>query len=65
MNVKNSNFCFTEEAFLLSSLHEVIKVWSRGSGQASFDLNISDGSAELKLGFKLDHWEIQPWVTQK
>ena len=55
MNVTNSNFGFTEEAFLLNSLHEVIKVWSRGSGQASFDLNILDGSAELKLGFKLGH----------
>ena len=55
MNVSNSNLGFTEEAFLLSSLHEVIKVWSRGSGQASFDLNISDGMAELKLGFKLAH----------
>ena len=55
MNRTNNNFSLTEEAFLLSSLNEVVKVWARGTGQASFDLNISDGVAELKLGFKLGH----------
>ena len=30
-----------------------MKVWARGTGQASFDLNIVDGVAEVKLGFKL------------
>ena len=46
---------FTEEAFLLSSLNEVVKVWARGSGQAKFDLSICDGVADLSLNFKLGH----------
>ena len=45
----------TEEAFLLSSLNEIVKVWARGFGQAKFDLNICDGVAELSLNFKLGH----------
>ena len=43
----------SEEAFLLCSLHEVLKIWSNGSGKASFNLDICDGSADLKLSFKL------------
>ena len=46
---------FTEEAFLLSSLNEIVKVWARGSGQAKFDLSICDGVADLSLNFKLGH----------
>ena len=46
---------YTEEAFLLSSLHEVVKVWANGIGQAKFDLNICDGVADLSLNFKLGH----------
>ena len=46
---------YTEEAFLLSSLQEVVKVWARGFGQAKFDLNICDGVADLSLNFKLGH----------
>ena len=53
MNSATTTFNHSEEAFLLSSLHEVVKVWIRGSGQASFNLNISDGTADLNLGFKL------------
>ena len=45
----------TEEAFLLGSLNEVVKVWARGFGQAKFDLNICDGVAELSLNFKMGH----------
>ena len=52
-NSTNSNY--TEEAFLLSSLQEVVKVWARGIGQAKFDLNICDGVADLSLNFKLGH----------
>ena len=51
----NFTFNLTEEAFLLSSLHEVVKVWARGSGQASFNLDINDGAANLKLCFQLGH----------
>ena len=51
-----STFNYTEEAFLLSSSgREVVKVWARGSGQASFNLKISDGKAEVQLGFQLGH----------
>ena len=45
----------SEEAFLLSSLHEVVKVWTRGSGQASFNLNVNNGEADLQLNFHLGH----------
>ena len=53
MDKNSQSFSYSEEAFLLASLHEVVKVWSRGSGQASFNLDISDGVADLKLSFKL------------
>ena len=46
-------FSLTEEAFLLRSLREVVNVWASGSGQATFNLNISNGSADLQLGFQL------------
>ena len=49
------SFNNTEEAFLLSSLNEIVKVWAKGSGRAKFDLNICDGVAELSLNFKLGH----------
>ena len=50
-----TNFTLCEEAFLLSSLSEVVKVWARGSGQASFALKIDNGEADLQLSFKLGH----------
>ena len=49
----NTMFSLSEEAFLLSSLKEVVQVWTRGSGQAFFDLTVKDGKAELQLGFQL------------
>ena len=50
-----TTFSFTEEAFLLSSLHEVVKVWAQGNGQASFALTINEGVADLNLSFQLGH----------
>ena len=44
---------FTEEAFLLNSLQEGVKIWGKGIGQASFHLQIDNGTADLQLGFKL------------
>ena len=44
---------FTEEAFLLSSLQEVVKIWGKGIGKASFSLQVDNGTADLQLGFKL------------
>ena len=52
-NNYRTNYSYSEEAFLLSSLQEVAKVWARGTGQASFHLNILDGMAQLELSFKL------------
>ena len=43
----------SEESFLLCSLHEVLKVWRKGSSQASFNLDIKDGVATLQLNFQL------------
>ena len=44
---------FTEEAFLLSSLSEVVKIWGKGVGKASFSLQVDNGTADLQLSFKL------------
>jgi hypothetical protein len=48
--MKTSTFSYTEEAFLLCSLHKVVKVWAGG-----FDLKIDNGVAHLNLGFQLGH----------
>ena len=45
-------FNLSEEAFLLNSIKEVIKVWSH-HGQASFNLSVKDGNTDLRLGFQL------------
>ena len=50
-----TSFNLSEEAFILSSLKEVVHVWARGYGQATFNLNITDGVADLQLGFRLGH----------
>ena len=42
-------------AFILSSLREVVNVWARGYGQATFNLSIVDGFADLQHGFQLGH----------
>ena len=51
--MNTSNFSYSEEAFLLNSLHEVVKVWASGNGKADFSLKIKDGTADLQLAFKL------------
>ena len=48
-----ANHSFTEEAFLLSSLQEVVRVWARGFGSANFSFQVSDGGAELNLSFPM------------
>jgi hypothetical protein len=52
---QDTNFSQTEEAFLLRSLKEVVNVWARGHGQASLNLSVKNGFAELNLGFQLGH----------
>ena len=47
-------FGATEEAFVLSSLQEFVKVWSSGC-QAHLNLECSNGSAWVKLAFQLGH----------
>ena len=49
------NYNYTEEAFLLSSLQEVVKVWGKGKGSSSFNLKVCDGVAELVLSFTLGY----------
>ena len=51
--IMNTMFSLSEEAFLLRSLKEVVLVWTRGSGQASFNLTVEDGRANLQLGLQL------------
>ena len=53
--MNTTNFSNTEEAFLLRSLQEVVKVWASGNGNADFNLKIENGTAELKLAFRLGH----------
>ena len=54
----------SEEDFLPRSLREVTMVWQRGNGQASFNLKIRDGQADLLLSFQLgkpeDHHQLLP-----
>ena len=57
-------FSQSEEAFLLSCIHEVIKVWS-SQGQASFNLSVKDGHAAVHLGFRLGHPVHAHVPTQK
>ena len=47
------NFNHSEEAFVQSSLNEVIKIWESGFGQASFRLDVCEGSGTLNLSFQL------------
>ena len=61
-------FSVTEESFLLRSLREVVMVWKGGTGQASFNLSINRGSADLQLGFQLgrpDEPHLQPQQQQR
>ena len=44
----------TEEAFVLSSVKEFVKVWGSGS-QAQINLEYKNGSAWIKLAFQLGH----------
>ena len=53
MNKNIINFSMTEEAFLLSSLKEVVKVWGMGTGHASFNFTVENGKGSLQLGFQL------------
>jgi hypothetical protein len=47
--MNTTNCSYSEEAFLLNSLHEVVKVWASGSGKADFQLKIDNGTAEPEL----------------
>ena len=51
--MNTSNFSYSEEALLLNSLHEVVKVWTSENGNAEFKFKIENGTAELQLAFKL------------
>ena len=53
--MNTTNFSYSEEAFLLNSLQEVVKVWASGKGKADFQLKIKNGTAELQLAFRLGH----------
>ena len=65
----STNFDNSEEAFVWSSFREVLKVWRKGSNEASFNLDIKNGKATLQLNFMLgnpsdphcdDHCPPQP-----
>ena len=50
-----SSWSYSEEAFVYSSIKEVMKVWTRGAGKASFSIDVHNGAAELRLNFSLGH----------
>ena len=43
----------TEEAFFLSCVDEVMKVWASQSGQANLNISVENGKVDLQLAFKL------------
>jgi hypothetical protein len=47
--MNTTNCSYSEEAFLLNSLPEVVKVWASGNGKADFQLKIDNGTAEPEL----------------
>ena len=53
IGMNSSSFSYTEEAFLLRSLQEVVMVWKRGIGQANFNLQVKDGKSDIQLSFQL------------
>ena len=48
----DTNFNQSEEDFLLSCVHEVIKVWSN-HGRANLNISVKNGHAVVQLGFQL------------
>ena len=56
--MSTSNFSYSEEAFLLNSLNEMVKIWASGNGKADINLKIENGSSELQLVFKLGHHSV-------
>ena len=48
----NLSYNQSEEAFLLTCVNEVIKVWS-SHGQATMYISVNEGQAVLHLGFQL------------
>ena len=51
----------TEEAFVLSSLKEIVKVWGSG-GQGCFNLDCQNGTAWVKIAFQLGSPADQHYV---
>ena len=43
----------SQEALIYDSLHEILKIWTRGYGQAKFTLDISDGVGKLQMSVNL------------
>ena len=43
----------SQEAVIYDSLHEILKIWTRGYGQAQFTLDISNGVGKLQMSVNL------------
>ena len=41
--------------FVRSTINEIINIWTRGAGKASFNIDVCHGTAEVKMSFFLDH----------
>ena len=44
----------TQEALIYRSLQEIMRIWSRGSGQADLSLSVNDGKAQLNISVSLE-----------
>ena len=53
-----------DEALLFNSFREVMKIWTRGFGSASFEVQVSNRSVELSMSFSLGHSTSQHSVSQ-
>ena len=49
----STSFNQTGEAFVYSSIAEIVNVWARGTGDASFSIDVKNGSATVNMSFSL------------
>ena len=42
------------ETLIYNTIHELIKIWRKGSGQANLSIDINDGLCDLNLSFKFE-----------
>ena len=51
----SKSFHQSEENFVYSCIVDIVNVWTRGTGLASFSIDVEDGSAKIDMSFSLGH----------